>query len=558
MMGIKEREFRPLPDNLSLEELVPKDNFYRRLEGRIDLSFVRELVVDCYAAVGRTSIDPVVFFRLQLVMFFEDIRSERQLMEIASDRLSIRWYLGYDLHEPLPDHSSLSRIRERYGLEIFRGFFEKIVEMCFEAGLVRGEELFFDSTKVKANADIDSLASRFLVETHLSGLFEGSSISEGSEVEPLASTDRDTLPTSEDEALIAANTGKSDWISRVGRQNRSFSSGPRKRTSDLRVSRTDPDATPMLRGEGEAKLGYQTHYVVDGGKARIILAALVTPYEVSENRPMLDLLWRSCFRWRLRPHHVTGDGKYGTAENVAAVEQANIRAFVGLHCSGSRPNIFGREDFTYDPKEDVYVCPAGEFLRPLGKKKGEEEECEEKVTTYRAKASSCKTCELRPRCTSNKLGRNLRRGPFEGYLDRVRNYAGTHPYEKALRKRKVWIEPLFGEAKDWHGMRRFRLRRLEKVNIEALLIASGQNVKRLLGYRGPKPKKLAQAATLRPPTTLGQEISRTHKHLARRTWRPTKVFFNRLARFPTLTSASGGDSINGYLNSGRGAKTARE
>src|SRR3712207_3472396 len=120
MMGIKEREFRPLPDNLSLEELVPKDSFYRRLEGRIALSFVRGLVADRYPAVGRTSSDPVVFFRLRLVMFFENIRSERQLMEIASDRLSVRWYLGYALHEPLPDHSSLTRIRERYGLEIFK------------------------------------------------------------------------------------------------------------------------------------------------------------------------------------------------------------------------------------------------------------------------------------------------------------------------------------------------------------------------------------------------------------------------------------------------------
>ncbi len=77
----------------------------------------------------------MVFFRLQLVMFFEDIRSERQLMEVGADRLSIRWFLGYDLHEPLPDHSSLTRIRERYGLEIFRRFFERIVELCVEAGL---------------------------------------------------------------------------------------------------------------------------------------------------------------------------------------------------------------------------------------------------------------------------------------------------------------------------------------------------------------------------------------------------------------------------------------
>lgn len=87
----------------------------------------------------------------------------------------------------------------------------------------------------------------------------------------------------------------------------------------------------------------------------------------------------------------------------------------------------------------------------------------------------------------------------EEYVDRVKAYRGTFLYEKALRKRRVWVEPLFGEAKDWHGMRRFRLRRLEKVNIEALLIASGQNVKRLLTFGGRRPKKLAQAAALRPP-----------------------------------------------------------
>src|SRR5215213_4533221 len=135
MMGTKERNFRPLPDALSLETLVPKDNFYRRLEERIDLSFVRRLVLPLYANAGRHSIDPVVFFKLQLVLFFENLRSERQLIEVAADRLSLRWYLGYDLCEPLPDHSSLTRIRDRYGLEVFRRFFEQIVERCAEAGL---------------------------------------------------------------------------------------------------------------------------------------------------------------------------------------------------------------------------------------------------------------------------------------------------------------------------------------------------------------------------------------------------------------------------------------
>ena len=95
MMGLKERAFAPLVA-VSLEELVPQDHFYRHLQRVLDLSFVYDLVRECYASVGRPSIDPVVFFKLQLVMFFEDIRSERLLMRLVADRLSVRWYLGYE------------------------------------------------------------------------------------------------------------------------------------------------------------------------------------------------------------------------------------------------------------------------------------------------------------------------------------------------------------------------------------------------------------------------------------------------------------------------------
>src|SRR5215472_13671498 len=170
MMGFKEREFAPLV-SVSLEELVPQDHFYRHVQKVLDLSFVHDLVCERYAIVGRPSIDPVVFFKLQLVMFFEDIRSERLLMRQVADRLSVRWYLGYDLNEPLPDHSSLTRIRERYGIAVFRGFFEQIVELCQQSGLVWGKELYFDGTKVQANASVDSLKPRFAVEAHLATLF---------------------------------------------------------------------------------------------------------------------------------------------------------------------------------------------------------------------------------------------------------------------------------------------------------------------------------------------------------------------------------------------------
>jgi hypothetical protein len=115
-------------------------------------------------------------------MFFAGLRSERQLMPVVADRRSLRWYLGYDLTEPLPEHSSLSRIRERYRLEVFRRFFETVGERCVAAGLVWGKELDIDATKVEANAAPDSLQPRVAVEAHLARLFatEGDEGDDGS------------------------------------------------------------------------------------------------------------------------------------------------------------------------------------------------------------------------------------------------------------------------------------------------------------------------------------------------------------------------------------------
>jgi transposase len=161
------------PIAVSLEDLLPQNHFYRHLEAKLDLGFVRDWTRDLYAERGRPSIDPVVFFKLQLVMFFEGIRSERQLIETASLNLAHRWYLGYALDEDLPDHSSLTRIRQRLGVDVFQRFFEQIVDLSQEARLVSGRELYFDATKVEANAGIPSLVPRFYfeVKTHVADLF---------------------------------------------------------------------------------------------------------------------------------------------------------------------------------------------------------------------------------------------------------------------------------------------------------------------------------------------------------------------------------------------------
>ncbi len=490
MMGMKERAFAPLT-HMSLEELVPQDHFYRHLERKVDLSFVRTFVQKTYANTGRPSIDPIVFFKLQLVMFFESIRSERQLVRQAADRLSIRWYLGYDLDEPLPDHSSLSRIRARYGLDVFRSFFDAIVEQCQQAKLIWGKELYLDSTQVNANADMDSLVTRFAVEareaiqTHLAALFaEANPQQEPQEAageEALASPEPTPLPVVlselEREELEAELSTKHNWIREEGRQQREVH-GLYQRRSDQRVSTTDPDATPMRLKSGGLHLGYHTHYVVDGGKRRIILTALVTPAEVMDNQPMLDLLWHVRFRWHLRPRQATGDTKYGTIENIKALEDQGIRAYIPLPDWEHMTPYYGPSKFTYDSTHDLYICPNGQPLH-LSRMEYQAEKAE-----YRAEAVACNACPLKAQCTPSDAGRQVHRSFHAGYLERVRGYSQTFAYQRALNKRKVWVEPLFAEAKDWHGMRRFRLRRLWRVNCEALVIAAGHNLQQLLRKRG--------------------------------------------------------------------------
>jgi len=488
MMGTKGRTFAPLPP-VSLEELVPPDHFYRHLERTLDLAFIRNLVRGAYAEAGRPSIDPVVFFKLELILFFEGLRSERQLMQVVADRLSLRWYLGYDLTESLPDHSSLSRIRERYGLEVFRRFFEVVVEQCIAVGLVWGKELYLDATKVAANAALASLQPRFAVEAHLAQLFtaehddndegDGSCApdGEGGGNEPA------WLPialTEEARAALAERAAtRHDWIGQAGRPDRTQRSGTYRRTADFRVSTTDPDATPMPLGDRHTHLGYQDHYVVDGGKARIILAALVAPAEVQENQPALDLLWRVRFRWKLRPRQVTADTKYGTVANIVAIEDEHIRAYVPLpDLEARKPDIFGAAAFIYDAEQDVFHCPGGETLR------FRKHRYPERLRVYQAPAETCNACPLKAQCTQSSQGRQVARHFDEAYLTRVRGYQASEPYQKAMRKRQVWVEPLFAEAKAWHGLRQFRLRGLEKVNGEALLIAAGQNLKRLLSRWG--------------------------------------------------------------------------
>ena len=375
---------------------------------------------------------------------------------------------------------------------------------------------------------MESRVPRFSAESHLGGLLGGERAAEseaGDETsEPYAAAELEALPAAADRGLRAKNEGRRDWISRGGKPDRTIVRNGYRRRSDYELSPTDPDASLMQHKKGATRMGYHAHYVVDGGKARVILNALVTPADVTENQPMLDLLFRTIFRWRTRTRRVTGDAKYGTKEIVAAVEKASIRAYVSMADFEGRNPYYGASRFAYDAEEDLYRCPKGESLRLYT------HSYTERLKRYRADAESCNACPLKPECTPGGSGRVLMRSFDEEILERVRAYRGSGPYEKALRKRKVWVEPMFAEAKEWHGMGRFRLRTLWRVNAEAMLVAAGQNIKRLLTFSGRGPRKLAQVEALRPPalipySVVGQ-LQRGHRVSERHSF--PHVFFNRL------------------------------
>jgi transposase len=496
MLGPQKRRHFDRQLLVSLENLVPHDNFYRHLDTKLDLSFVREWVADCYANCGRPSIDPIVFFKLELILFFEGLRSERMLMKSVTLNLAQRWYAGYDLDEPLPDHSSLTRIRQRLGLTTFARFFEHVVELCEQEGLVWGKELIFDSTNVRANAAMDSLRPRWYADAkaHLRELFAGDlgPAAGLGEAEPaklsaepaeLGGVPLVQLPFagSAEEQRELAGTNEATWklLEEYRLPPERPSSRGYQRTTDRFVSTTDPDAVPMRKANGEAvKLGFHDHYVVDGGKGRIILNAFVTPADVMDNVPMLDLLRRARFRWHVDPQRAVADSKYGTITNIRSLEDEGICAYVPLPDFDKRTGYYGLSQFHYDPDADCYWCPEEQPLLRYTAKNTED------GVMYRAEAAVCNACPVKAACTPSRSGRSLRRSDYTPYLERVKGYHETEAYKKAMRKRGVWVEPLFGEAKDWHGLRRFRLRGLWKVNCEALLTAAGQNLKRWLSQTG--------------------------------------------------------------------------
>ena len=448
MMGTKDYQEKMFY-NFSLSKRVPEDHFLRKVANVVNLRFVRKLVKPYYSHTGQPSIDPVVLFKMMLIGYFYGITSERRLAEELSLNIAFMWYLGYDLDEPTPNHSVISKARARYGKEVFEQFFQRVLGFCVEADLVGGEKVFVDSTLIKANASLKSIVPR-------QDLLEPK-FSPREYVERVFSEN----PVEEDPPQQGPKETEASKRNRRGEANKGL------------ISTTDPDASVYQRPGIPYQLAYKEHVAVDS-KARVITSVKVTPAAVADHRVLPDLIEGQ----PIKPEEVCADKVYGVVDTYAHLFDKGIlpsiprRSTAGWRYTGGFPT----DHFIYDKGRDVYLCPGNKVL----KRRGHNNRWHR--TEYQAEEGVCQQCELMSRCTVSKVGRSVIRYDRQEALDFALTHLKTEKAKATIKQRKTYPEPIFAEAKNSHGLRQAICRGLEKVTIQALLTCAVQNIKRLIKY----------------------------------------------------------------------------
>jgi transposase len=426
MLGKKERAKRELFYLAgSIEDLIPEDHVLKRVNRILSLSWLRDEVKELYCEDnGRPGIDPESAVRLMLAGFLLGIVHDRELMREAQVHLGIRWFAGYRLDEVLPDHSSLTRIRQRWGEEKFREIFERTVKQCVKAGLVKGDLVHVDATLIRADVSWESL-----VERHVEKV------------------------TSENE-----DDGGDD--------------GPKGRTK--KVSETDPDATMATsRKDYRLEPSYKQHTAVDDEKG-VIVDVEVTTGEECEGKKLAEQIERVEKQTGKKVETATADGAYANAGNYLYLERRGTQAIIPPQARAGRGKGLPSTRFRYDAKNGIVKCPRNKTLRASSETA--------KGVIYRGRAKDCGHCPLREKCvprTGNVRTIAIVRG-YEALQRARRKRQRWDEEDEYIYRRHRWrAEGVHGEAKERHGMRRAVRRGLWNVAVQAYLAAAAMNLKRL-------------------------------------------------------------------------------
>lgn len=425
----------------NLDERIHKDHILRKISEKIDFDFIYEEVEDTYGTNGNVSVPPPIILKMMLILVLYNVISERELMAALPLRLDWLWFLGYDLEDDIPDHSVLSKARARWGVEVFKRFFERVLWQCVEAGLVDGSKLFVDSSLIDADASNNSVVDTRRLEKYLNKSYRHL---------------EERLDELKEQKTTPAN----------------------KRF----ISTTDPDASVTRYGKGKSKLRYKTHRTVDE-QHEVITATKVTAGSVDDGKFLEEMIDLHEHNTQKKIDTVVADTKYGTVDNYLNCHDKGIKTHIpsieeSHRGSGRRKGIFSKEAFTYNPDTDTFICPAGKVLTKQKFKK------KRKHYEYKASSKACIECHLRDKCTRSKFGRTSKRHARQDELDLIIMKTKSRESKKDLKTRQHLSERSFAQSTRY-GFKRARWRKLWRMEIQDFLVAAIQNIKVLIN----QPKK---------------------------------------------------------------------
>lgn len=436
---------------VSLDSRVRKDHPLRDVARTVDFNFIYGEVGGMYGQNGNVSVPPPVILKLLFLLVAYNVRSERELMLTVPERLDWLWFLGYTLDSDIPNHSVLSKARRKWGVEVFRRFFERIVCQCVECGLVDGKKLFVDSSLVEANASKNSVVDTQSLKRHLN-------------------------------AKYAELEKRLDETEMAGVANRRY------------VSTTDPDSGHTRKGKGRSRPCYKVHRGVDGAH-EVVTSTEVTSGEVDDSHRLKSLMDTHQENTGVKAQTVVADSKYGTAENFLECHDRGVKAHMpdlkGTQIKdGLRGGKYADGHFAYDAQSDTYTCPDGKTLRRGG------QPTEDNTVKYRAKARDCKGCDLRGECTSGKSGRTVRRHVRQDEVERMRGISRSEASKRDIKTRQHLMERSYARSVTY-GFKRARWRGLWRVAIQEYMTAAIQNIGIIVRH-GARPRpELALSEPLR-------------------------------------------------------------
>jgi len=445
----------------TLETLMPQEHFLRDLNNLVDFSFIYNKVRHLYSDVGRPSVDPVVLIKSLLLGFIYGIDSERKIEKEIQVNLAYRWFLGIDLDERVPDHSTISQTRRRKlnNTNLFEDIFAEIVKKCIEVGLVNGSLILTDSTHVKANA---SMKRKEVVTVA---------------VEPSEYVKKlDKLCEEEDLKIRAEAIA-------AGRQKRGYESDTTPKTKTIVKSTTDPDSGILNRRDKPSGFHYLNHQSVDG-KSGIITDVFVTPANVDDCVPYVARIKYQKEKLDLPITEVGIDKGYDYIEIHKEMYDMGIATYTPLvkNDNKSNVNVFPASVFQYDYLDDTYICPNGHKLNYVSINKFKHKKI------YSISQTICMNCPLRNQCMSPKMKhRTLSMSLHQHEANIQRANYGTKRYYEVQRLRRIYCEGNFALQKDNHSLRKIRRRGSKSASEHCLMSAMALNLKRLVRYLKANP-----------------------------------------------------------------------